>query len=105
MRERNNAPFPYFTCDSESLLLSEAESLNYASVSFDILLSKVIKELLSVTNHLGKTSLRVEILRILLHVLCEGVDSIGKDSNLNLGRACVSLIDFVLFNDSSLGFL
>ena len=86
-------------------LLSETESLNYRSVSFDILLRKVVKKLLSVTNHLGETSLRMEILRILLHVLGEGVDSIGEDSNLNLGRARVLLVDLVLFNKSGLGFL
>jgi len=87
------------------LLLSETELLNYCSVSFDILLSKVVKELLSVTNHLRKTSLRVEILGVLLHMLGKAVNSIGEDSNLNLGRTCVSLIDFVLFNDGGFCFL
>ena len=86
-------------------LLSETESLNYRTVSLDILLCKVIKKLLSVSNHLGKTSLRMEILRILLHVLGKAVDSIGKDSDLYLGRAGVVLVDLVLSDDGGLGFL
>ena len=88
-----------------SELLSETESLNYRTVSLDILLCKVIKKLLSVSNHLGKTSLRMEILRILLHVLGKAVDSIGKDSDLYLGRASVVLVDLVLSDDGGLGFL
>ena len=47
----------------------------------------------------------MEILGVLLHVLGKAVDSVGKNSNLNLGRTGISLIDFVLFNDSGLGFL
>ena len=57
------------------------------------------------SNHLGKTSLRVEVLGVLLHVLGEAVDSIGKDSNLNLGRTGILLIDLVLSDDGGLGFL
>ena len=86
-------------------LLSEAELLDNSSVSLNILLSEVVEKLLSVTNHLGKTSLRVEVLRILLHVLGEAVDSIGKDSDLNLGRTCVLLVDFVLSDDGGFCFL
>ena len=86
-------------------LLSEAELLDNSSVSFDILLSKIVKELLSVTNHLRETSLRMEILGVLLHMLGKGVDSIGKNSNLYLRRTCVILIDFVLSDDGSFRFL
>ena len=86
-------------------LLSEAESFDNCSVSFDILLSKIVKKLLSVTYHLGKTSLRVEILGVLLHMLGKAVDSVGKNSNLNLGRTGVLLVDLVLCDDGGLSFL
>ena len=57
------------------------------------------------TYHLGKTSLRVEVLGVLLHMLGELVDSSSKNSDLYLGRTCVSLIDLVLFDKSGLCFL
>ena len=86
-------------------LLSEAELLDNSSVSLDILLCEVVEELLSVSNHLGKTSLRMEVLGVLLHVLGKAIDSIGKDSNLYLGRAGVLLVDLVLSDDGGFSFL
>ena len=86
-------------------LLSEAELLDNSSVSLDILLREIVKELLSVTYHLRKTSLRVEVLGVLLHVLGKAIDSIGKNSYLNLGRTGVLLVDLVLCDDGCLSFL
>ena len=96
---------PFFiVIPGSNKLLSETKSLDYRSVSLDILLCEVSKQLLSVTNHLGQTSLRVEVLRVLLHVLGKTVDSICKDSNLHLGRTGVSLVDLEFLNDSALCF-
>ena len=95
-------PFPLITILK---LLSEAEFLNYCSVSLDILLCKIVKKLLSVTNHLRETSLRMEVLGVLLHVLGELIDSGSKNSYLNLGRTCVSLIDLVGLDEGVLCFL
>ena len=57
------------------------------------------------TNHLGQASLRVEVLGVLLHVLGELIDSGCKNSNLNLGRTSILLIDLVLLNKGGLCFL
>jgi hypothetical protein len=92
-------------CEAALKLLSEAELLDNSSVSLDILLSEVRKKLLSVTNHLGESSLRVEILGVLLHVLGKTVDSIGKDSNLHFRRTGIILVDFELGDDGGFGFL
>ena len=86
-------------------LLSEAELLNNRSVSLDILLREIVKELLSVTYHLRKTSLRMEVLGVLLHVVGKAIDSISKNSNLNLGRTGILLVDFVLSDDGGFCFL
>ena len=86
-------------------LLSETELLDNSSVSLNVLLSKVVEELLSVTNHLRKTSLRMEVLGVLLHMLSKSVDSIGEYSDLNLGRAGVLLVDLVLSDNGGFGFL
>ena len=80
-------------------LLSESQLLNDFTISLDILLRKIVEQVLSVTNHTEQTSLRVEVLRILLHVLGEGVDAVGEDRNLYLGRAGVSLIDLIGLNE------
>ena len=53
-------------------------------------------------DHLRETSLRVEVLRILLHVLGEGVDAVGEDRNLYLGRAGVALVDLISLNEGGL---
>ena len=106
MKNGNSIPVPAFIyIPGSKELLSETESLNYCSVSLDILLRKVVKKLLSVTNHLGQTSLRVEVLGVLLHMLGKLVDSVGKNSYLNLGRTGVSLIDLVLIDEGGLCFL
>ena len=89
----------------EVKLLSEAELLDNSSVSLDILLREIVKELLSVAYHLGKTSLRMEVLGVLLHVLGKAIDSISKNSYLNLGRTGVLLVDLVLCDDGGLSFL
>ena len=86
-------------------LLSEAELLDYGSVSFDILLSEVVEKLLYVADHFGQTSLRVEVLGVLLHVLGKLIDTVGKNSYLNLGRTGVSLVDLVLLDEGGLSFL
>ena len=87
------------------ILLSETELLNNSSVSFNVLLSKVAKEVLSVTNHLGETSLRVEVLWVLLHVLGKLVDSGSENCDLYLGRTGILLIDLVFSNEGGLSFL
>lgn len=77
-------------------LLSESELLDKCSVSLDVLLRKITEQLLSVTDHLGETSLRMEVLRVLLHMLGKDIYSVREYSDLNLGRTGVSLVDLVL---------
>ena len=86
-------------------LLSETKLLDDRSVSLDILLSEVSKKLLSVTNHLRETSLRVEILGISLHMLGKSIDSAGKECNLHLRRTSIVLALCMSSNDLLLEFL
>ena len=86
-------------------LLSEAELLNDCSVSLDIFLREIVKKLLSVADHLRETSLRMEVLGVLLHVLGELVDSGSKNSYLNLGRTRISLVNLVRLDERCLRFL
>ena len=55
------------------------------------------------TNHLEQTSSGVVVLLVSLKMFGEVADSLGEDSDLNLGRTCVGLAQSVLFDNS--GFL
>ena len=94
----NDAP----RCCSFRELLSDAESFDDGTVTFDIVLEKVVEELSSLTDHLLHTSAGVVVLGVLLKVLGELADSLGKNSDLYFGRAgvafvyCVCLDDFCL---------
>ena len=80
-------------------LLSESQLLNDFTVSLDILLRKIVEQVLSVTNHTEQTSLRVEVLLVSLQMLGKRVDSVSENSYLYLGRTCVSLIDLISINE------
>ena len=79
--------------------LTKAELLDNCTISFDILLGKVAEQILSVTDHLEQTALRMIILRILLHVLGELVDAGSQNGNLHFGRAGVVFAGLVVGND------
>jgi hypothetical protein len=66
--------------------ITDAELCNKCTVSFNILLVKIREKVSSVTNHLKKTAARMIILLVNLQMLCELVDSVCKNCNLNLGE-------------------
>ena len=65
-------------------LLSDAELLDEGSVAIQIILLKVSKKASSLTNHHEKTTSLVVILRVLLKVLSELVDTCSQNGDLNL---------------------
>ena len=81
------------------LLLSQTELFNDSSVSFDIYLLEVVEKVSSVTDHLEEAATAVVVLVVVLKVLSEVRDSVSKNCDLNLGRACVAFVDGVLFNN------
>ena len=82
-----------------SVLLTETELLDDGTISFDILLCQVSQQILSVTNHLGKTPLRMEILRILLHMLSEQIDAGSENRYLHFRGTGVIFSHSVCFDD------
>ena len=86
-------------------LLSDVKLFDNSAVTLDIDLHQIVKKVSSVTNHLEKTAAAVVILVVHLEVLGEGVDAIGKDRDLNLGRTCVTLVGLVLVDNCLLLFL
>ena len=86
-------------------LLTDTAAFDDRTVAFDIVLEKVVKELSSLTDHLLHTSAAVVVLGVLLKVLGELSDSLGKNSDLNLGRTGVAFVNCEGLDDVLLVFL
>ena len=86
------------------LLLSQTELFNDSSVSFDVHLLEVVEKVSSVTYHLEESAAAVIVLVVALEMLGEVSYSVSEDSDLNLGRTCVTLMSCVL-RDNCLLFL
>ena len=85
-------------------LLSQAELADDRAVTLDVVLLQVVQQTSSVTNHLLQTAAAVEVLLVSLEVLGQVSDAVGQDSNLYLGRTCVTLVGSVLLDDVELCF-
>ena len=57
------------------------------------------------TDHLEQTTVGMEVLGVLLHVLGQAVDAVGENSDLNFGGTGVALVGRVLSDDLVLFFL
>ena len=86
-------------------LLSDSASFDDGTVSFDVILEKVVQELSSLTDHLLHTSAGVVVLGVVLKVLGELADSLGEDSDLYFGRAGVAFVYCEFLNDVLLSVL
>ena len=80
-------------------LLSDVQLSDDRTVALDVCLLEVVKKVSSVTYHLKKTATAVVILVVSLEVLVERVDSACENRDLNLRRACVTLVGSILSND------
>ena len=80
-------------------LFTDTESGNDRTVALNVNLLKVCQEIASVTDHLEKAAARMMILRMLLEMLCQVADSLGENSDLDLRRTGVTLVDGCLGDD------
>ena len=71
------------------VLLTQTESLDKFTITIDVLVVKVLKELTTTTYHLGQRTSGTEVLLVLLQVLGEVLNAISEESNLALNRTCV----------------
>lgn len=85
--------------DGSSELLSQIQLCDDGTVTLDVHLLEVAQEVTAVTDHLQKTPTAVVILHVGSQVLGQGVDAVGQDRDLNLGGACVTLVDGILLDD------
>ena len=85
-------------------LLSDVELGYDSTVSLDIDLHQIVKQISSVAAHFKKSATAVMVVVVLLKMLGERVDSAGQESDLNLGRACVAFVCRILLDNSELLF-
>ena len=89
-----------FTVPAEKAqLFTKSESCNDRTVSFDILLLEICKQVSSVTDHFEKAASGMMILLVLLKMFVKVVNSLCENSNLNLRRTGITLMSLKLIND------
>ena len=76
-------------------LFTKTEFLYDCTVALNVLLLEVTEKVSSVTDHLKHTAAAVMVLGVSLEVLGEVVDSLGENSDLNLGRTGVALVSSI----------
>ena len=86
-------------------LLSQAELADDGTVSLDVRLLEIAKEISSVTDHLLKSAAAVEVLLVGLQVRGQIGDASGQNCDLHLGRTCVTLMGSIGFDQAQLFFL
>ena len=86
-------------------LFTDAAAFDNRTVAFDVVLLEIVEELSSLTDHLLHTSAAVVVLGVLLKVLGELCDSLGENSDLNLGRTGVTFVNCEGLDDVLLVFL
>ena len=86
-------------------LLSDVQLLNDSTVTLDVNLLKITEKISSVTDHFKKTTAAVMVLVVFLKMLIQAVDSVRKNSDLNLGRTCVALMCLIGLDYGLLFFL
>ena len=96
--KRNNPVCP------NAELLTDAESLDDGTVSLDICFDQIVEQRAALTDHLEKTAAGVMILLVDLQVLGKIVDPLCEQSDLYLGRTCVTLVSSILLHDSEFFF-
>ena len=71
------------------VLLTEAESLDKATVAVDVLLLKILEEGATLAYEHCKATGSLVVLMVLLEVLCEMLDTISEKSHLAFRRTSV----------------
>ena len=87
---------------SHTQLLAQVQLLNDGAVALNVDLLQVAKKISSVADHLQHAAAAVVVLVVRLEVLGKSVDAMGKDRDLNLGRAGVTLMGSELGNNGLL---
>jgi len=82
-----------------NVLLSDVQLIDYRTVTLNVNLGKIVKQVTAMSDHLEKTAAAVVVLFVILQMLCEIVDAFCENSNLNFRAAGVAFMYGVLCNN------
>jgi hypothetical protein len=80
-------------------LLTNAQPLDQASISLEIIFSEIIEKPSPLADQLEESAAGVVILHVDLEVLREVFDALAQQGYLNLRRASIALMKFELLNN------
>ena len=89
-------------------LLTQTQLSDQGTVTVDVLLLQIGQQIAAAADHLEQAAAAVVVMLVGLEVLGQVVDTSGQQSNLNLRRTGVTLVDGCLSDDGLLidsGFL
>ena len=92
---------PRGACGS-SESIPEPEFLNDSAIAVDVSALHVIQKATASSHHFEKAATAVMILLVRAEVIVQVVDAVGKDGDLNAGRAAVRLVRAVLLDGGCL---
>ena len=93
---------PLLVLISSYRLLTQAESLDEFTITIDVLVVKILKELTTATYQLGQRTSSTEVLVVLLQVLGEVLNAISEQGYLALNRTGILGVLAVLAENLSL---
>lgn len=89
----------HFELTREVLLFLETEFLYNSAVALLVVCFQILQMSAAVCNHLEKAATRVFVFKMFLQMKRKFVDTLAEYSNLNLGRAGISVVNCDFFYD------
>ena len=85
-------------------LSSDTQSIDYVVIPVYIALFEVLKQTPALADHLQKATPRMIVLHVSLKVSLQFIDPLRENRYLNLWRACIGIVNFVVADNVSLCF-
>ena len=96
-RQSANAPCPFLR-----KLLTQTQLSDQGTVTVDVLLLQIGQQIAAAADHLEQAAAAVVVMLVGLKVLGQVIDTSGQQSNLDLRRTGVTLVDGCLSDDGLL---
>jgi len=88
------------SCVSQENLLAQTELLDELTVDVRLSGGQVVQEAATASDHLQKTRTGVVVLLVGLQVICQFLDALSNQSNLDLGGSGVAWVGLILLDNA-----